>query len=155
MIENRSAIIDALNTLHNSAHKLVASGAGTVDGEATYYDTGGGYTKGMFVVDISTLQGYSAAASCHVIEIALEGSSSAAFTTYVRLASFRIGQKAAGFAHTRLGGDSTVSSFSVGRYMKPWHNKHGETVYRYLRAYATFAGTVSNNAIKFKAYISK
>jgi len=155
MLDNRKVIIDEECKLAECGSAVIAaSAAGTIDGVAKVFDTGGGYTEGMFVVDVASVTGMAAAASCHVIEIALEGSTTSTFTTFTRLASFRFGQNNA-FSHTRLGGDSTVASFDSGRYMKPFHNDINGTIYRYLRVYTTFGGTVNEADIDFSAYISK
>jgi hypothetical protein len=155
MLDNRKVIIDEECCLSNSAETLAASSAGSVDGVAKTFDTGGGYTNGMFVVDVSAITGMATAGSCHTIEVCLEGSTTSTFTTYVRLASFKFGQKAAAFAHSRLGQDSTYATASATRYMKPFHNDFQGTIFRWLRCYTVFGGTVNEADIKFKAYISK
>jgi hypothetical protein len=156
MLENRKVIIDEECKLADcGSAAIAASAAGTVDGVAKVFDTGGGYTDGVIVIDISAITGMAAAASCHTIEICLEGSSTSTFTTHVRLASLKAGQNAAGFEHTRLGGDSTVASIDVGRYIIPFCNDFGGTIYRWLRVYTVFGGTVNEADILFKAYLSK
>lgn len=155
MLDNRKVIIDEECTLSNSTETLVASSAGSVDGTAKVFDTGGGYTQGMFVVDVSAITKGGSAASCQTIEVCLEGSTTSTFTYFARLASFKFGNWSANFDHTRLGGDSTIATPAVGRWMKPFHNDFGGTVLRWLRCYTVFGGTVSNNSIKFSTYISK
>jgi hypothetical protein len=153
---NRKVIIDVDCKLSDTGSAAIAaSAAGTVDGVAKTFDTGGGYTPGLFVIDIDAVTGMATAASCHTIEICLEGSSTSTFTTHVRLASLKIGQNAAGFEHSRLGGDSTVASVDTGRYIIPFHNDFGGTVYRWLREYCVFGGTVNEADIEFKSYLSK
>jgi hypothetical protein len=156
MLDNRKVIIDMLGKLADTGSAAIAaSAAGTIDGVAKVFDTGGGYTEGKFVIDISAHTGYAAAASCQTIEICLEGSTTTTFTTYAKLASLTIGQKAAAFAHSRLGNDSTIASIGTGRFIKPFTNDFGGTVLRYLRCYAAFGGTVSDNDIEFEAWLSK
>jgi hypothetical protein len=162
MLDGRKVILDDECCLNNSAEIIEASCAGSVDATAKVFDTGGGYTKGMFVVDVSDYTGNSAAASCAAVDIILEGSATSTFTAYVPLAKFRLGQNAAAFAHSRLGsgyiGDaSTGCSFTATsvRLMKPFHNLFAGTVYRYLRAYVAVMGTVSNVHIAYNAWISK
>lgn len=163
MLDNRKVILDEECKLADTGSAaIVASAAATIDGVAKTFDTGGGYTKGMLVVDVGAYTGNKAAASAQSIDIILEGSSTSTFTAYVPLATIRLGQNAAAFAHTRLGsgytGDSSTGcSFTPTsvRLMKPFHNMFADTVYRWLRVYAAFGGTVSNCSIEFEAWISK
>ena len=162
MLDNRKVIIDDLCCLNNSTQILAASSAGSVDGITKAFDTGGGYTDGMFVVDVDAYAGNSAAASTHTIDIILEGSTTSTFTAYAALASFRLGQNAADFAHTRLGagytGDaSTGCSFTPTTVVlkKPFHNMFADAIYRWLRVYCAFNGTVDSTSIKYSAWISK
>jgi hypothetical protein len=160
MLDNRKVIIDEECKLAEcGSAAIVASAAATIDGVAKKFDTGGGYTEGLFVMDLASIVRNTAAASCQTIEVCLEGSTTSTFTTYAKLCGFKFGTKAAAFAHSRLGPDSTLATTIADgaslRYTKPFHNVWGGAVLRWLRVYTVFAGTVSNNSIDFSAYLSK
>ena len=160
MLDNRRVIIDEECKLADTGSAvIVASAAATIDGVAKVYDTGGGYTDGLFVLDIETLTRNTSAASCNTIDVCLEGSTTSTFTTYAKTAGFKFGSKAAAFAHSRLGPDSTLATTVADgaslRYKKPFINEWGGAVLRYLRVYTVFAGTTCNLGIKYKAYLSK
>ncbi len=158
MLDNRKVIIDdELLIADCGSAAISASAAGTVDGVAKVIDTGGGYTKGMFVVDLAHINGSGQATNCQLVSIELEGSTTSTFTNWVRLAGFRLGPKAT--VHGRTGSDASAASSTETRYMKPFHNDFAGTVYRWLRVYTTFNGSanaaVQTYEAKFKAWLSK
>lgn len=154
MLDNRKVIIDDDLLIADTGSAVITSdAAATVDGVAKVIDTGNTYTKGMLVMDVATITASGIAASCQLIGVILEGSTTSTFTNWVRLAGFRLGPKAT--VHGRIGTDASAASSTVGRYMQPFHNDFHGTVYRYLRVYTNFNGTVATIGIKFKAWLSK
>lgn len=164
MLDNRKVIIDIdckIADTGGSAGLIYADAAATVDAVATYFDTGGGYTDGMFVVDIEAINSASASTNHRAIKIVLEGSNTTTFTSYVPLAYLGCD----GSAATAPAPDNrcnvsccNVLTTSTGRFMAPFHNDFFGTVYRYLRVYSYFMGTAEasgGTSIAFKAYLSK
>jgi len=157
MLDNRYKIIDVETILNNSSETLATSSAGSVDAVDKVVDTGGGYTKGMFIVDSTLMSGVGTAADNRAIDIKLEGSNTAEFTAWVRLAGFRFGVVASHTPSSWAGqSDSSAASASTGRFMTPFHNDYNGTIYRYLRAYVQQMGTGATPAqVKYAAYLSK
>jgi hypothetical protein len=156
MLDNRKVIIDSkCKVADTGSAAITASAAATVDAIAKTFDTGGGYTNGKLVIDIASLSNSGVTASNSLITIALEGSSTSTFTTWVRLVKLALGLVPS--VHGRTGADSSVASTKTGRYIIPFHNDFAGTVYRWLRVYTTFNGTqaVATNYVKFKAYLTK
>lgn len=154
MLDNRKVIIDDECKIADTGSAVITtSAAATVDGVAKVFDTGGGYTEGKFVVDAATITASGVAASCQQININLEGSTTSTFTNWVRLAKLALGPKAT--VHGRSGNDASAASLGAGRYILPFTNDFAGTVYRWLRVYTTFNGTVATIGAKFKAYLSK
>lgn len=157
MLDNRKVIIDEELLIADTGSAITsAAGAATVDGVAKVIDTGGGYTEGKLVIDVATLTMAGIAASHAVIGICLEGSSTSTFTTYVRLASLRL-SGTTGLADDRVSGDAgTYATPSIGRYIIPFINDFHGTVFRWLRIYHVYDGTVAaTRGVKYKAWLSK
>jgi len=164
MLDNRKVIIDDLLKLADtggSTAVLYASAAATIDAVAKTFDTGGGYTEGVLVIDLETITFATGASNYKTIDICLEGSNTAAaaFTDYVPLARLLCGI-AATSTDPRLDiVHSTLACITDGRYIIPFHNDFGGTVYRYLRIYTTFvtatAEATGSAEVAFKAYLSK
>lgn len=157
MLDNRYKIIDVETCLNNSSETLATSSAGSVDAVDKVVDTGGGYTKGLFIVDSTLMSGVGTAADNRAIDIKLEGSNTSTFTSWVRLAGFRFGVVASHTASSWCGqADSSAASAPTGRFITPFHNDYNGTIYRYLRAYVQQMGTGANPAqVKYAAYLSK
>jgi len=114
-------------------------------GVALSYDTGGGYTEGMLVIDVATCA-VAVAASGKKFDLVLEGSEVSTFATIIPLALVELGDA---YAIKASGAQVTV-----GRYIVPFCNDFAGTIYRYLRMYCTTAGT-SVTGIEFLAFLSK
>jgi hypothetical protein len=157
MLDNRKVIIDDKLLIANTGSAVqAAAGAATVDGVAKVIDTGGGYTDGRLVIDIATITMGGITASCAVITLALEGSTTSTFTTFVRLAGLRIsGVKSA--TDARISGDfCNYATPSIGRYIIPFHNDFHGTIFRWLRIYSIYDGSCGHNdGLKFKAWLTK
>jgi hypothetical protein len=143
MTENRSGIYDSLCLLNApTLATIVANTAGrTAGGTATYFDTGGGFTEGRLVVDLSFAASAAASDGC---ELLLQGSNVSTFGTIVTLCKIGVGNG------TRVVHTSAVKT---GRLIANWNNMFGSTVYRYLRIYARGLGTWATG-IKYGAFLT-
>jgi hypothetical protein len=112
---------------------------------ALSYDTGGGFTEGYLVVDVASCA-VAVAASGKSFKLELQGSNVSTFATTVPLALMEFGDAYAIKA--------TGAQVTAGRYIAPFNNDWGGTVYRYLRMYCTTGGT-SVTGIQFLAFLSK
>jgi hypothetical protein len=162
MLDNRKVIIDEelkLADTGGSTAVIYDSAAGTVDGVGKYYDTGGGYTEGLFVVDIETITFATGASNYKTIDICLEGSSAESSADYVPLARILCGIAATSADDRTDIVHATWACITAGRYIIPFHNDFGGTIYRYLRVYTTFltatAEASGSATLAFKAYLSK
>jgi hypothetical protein len=159
MLDNRKVIIDdALAIASTGSTQTTVAGAGTIDGVAKVIDTGGGSTEGKFVVDIARILMSPTVGSHSVIKIALQGSATSVFTTWQRLAVLPIsGTTATGNNRHQTG--STAATPTTGRYILPFCNDFHGTVYRYLRVYHSYEGTLTAlgalPGIKYKAWLTK
>jgi len=127
-------IFDSLAEL-KTASLVTTSAQATVDGTAAYFDTGGGYTEGKLVLDVTAC---SSATTLDLFEIRLQGGTPTTFTTFVTLAKLQLGNVSSGSFY-RLGaaaaGKDGSANVTTGRFIIPWTNLFNGTVYRYLRVY--------------------
>jgi len=143
MMGNRQKIYDVEGLLNNEG-LITSSGAGKVDGSAKEFDTGGGFTEGVMVINC---QACEVDTGDEKYTVKLQGTNTEGFTgnDIVDIVAFEMGDA------TQLVGDADVG---VGIYNLPFNNFLNDTTYRYLRAYTVVAGTVAtgiNNLI----YLSK
>lgn len=154
MGQRRQKIFDALLDVW-STHATIAGGAPSsgerrvagITGSATplYVDTGGGFTEGYMVVDISdTVE--AVVASGFSAKVFLMGSTTSIFTTSAPLALLEFGDAYAI--------QSSGAQFAVGRYLTPFCNDFGGTIYRYLRMYCVTGGS-GITGILFNGFLSK
>ncbi len=157
MLDGRGKIIDNLTMLRATA-ACASSTYCTYDGAApTTIDTGGGFTEGKLVVDVSAVaSNWTTAASNQQVEFAVRGSNRSSFDSgYVRLATLRIGRGLAAADTLRSGGDYGASgSPGVGRYILPFTNDFCGTIFRYLRCKIIVGGT-SSTGQTFSVFMTK
>ena len=133
-------------------------------GTDTYYDTGGGRTRGDVVINVYAIG--STLATNTLFALRLQGSKNSAFTTGCDLVVTELGKA------NMLTGNSSLATntvFGTGRYIVPFTNDFDGTVYRYLRHYVTVAcsykssvGTstvttiypAANHDLQYKCYLS-
>ena len=115
--------------------RLKAAGAVTADGNGTVVNIGAGLVDADAVIDVSAL---TMNAADIVYEFIVQGSSTAAFSTYQPLTSITLGASDATGAATNS---------TIGRYVLPFRNEWAGTKYPYVRLYhdVTGAGGVSLN----------
>jgi len=150
-VESRGRTWDTLTELNTWVSKQITDAAGLDTAYAALtVDTGGGRTKGDFIVHAATLATVNIAG--YNLRFVLQGSNTAAaaFTSYVPLAMIQLGDSAAGsylpqFASMDKG---------AGWYVRPFDNDYGGVLYRYLRCYMYVGGTPQAGHI-YRAYISK
>jgi len=144
MLEQRGFPYDKLCIVQaESVGTITASAAGlaTTGGSAAYFDTGGGYTKGQWIVDAHFV---GSSASQAAMRLRLQGSTTTTFSTYVNLAAFDLG-----YLTRTLNNVAKLS----GRYHFPFHNDFGGIMYRYLRVYMTKLGTLATG-IDYASFLS-
>lgn len=118
-IGSKNFTFDALLVLEDGAAAVTASGAGQKDGSDAVVDVGSGQLRdSAWMIDV-TAADFADADETYVLT--LEGSTDAAFTTPVVLATQEITQ--------------------VGRNVKDIDNVVNEVIYPHVRSYATVGGT--------------
>jgi len=113
-------------------------------GTDTYYDTGGGRTRGDVVYNVYTVNASILPSVKYVLR--LQGSKNSSFSTIVDLSIIELGDA------TQLSG---ASDMTTGRYIVPFTNDFDDVVYRYLRHYITLSGTVGATGMEYECYLSK
>ncbi|MDD2679508.1 MAG: hypothetical protein PHO03_01720 [Candidatus Omnitrophica bacterium] len=157
MLDNRKVIIDEECCLNDNSgsEAIVASSAGSVDGVAKVFDTGGGYTSGMIFCDVSTKTKHTTAVSNSTIAIVLQGSTTSTFTASFKLAEVVKFGNVSGTQNADTTGSSSATQDGTGLYRTPFHNDFAGTILRYLRAYVICAGTINETDVRFKMWLSK
>jgi len=138
---NRQKIYDVECLLADQT-LIAASAAGLVSAAAAVFDTGGGYTEGKLVINVTAIE----VNADEDYEFILQGSNTA-----------NMGGGLFGLARLRIGADSIVTCSAdsvVGNYIIPWNNLQNGTVYRYIRMYLVVAGTVATG-INYGAWLTK
>jgi hypothetical protein len=143
---NRTFNFDDLLEMKD-AGLVAASDAAQVDSKDLILDTGGGFTQGNLILDVTAIE---IASNDEIYTIILEGSNSATFANgIVPLAVALLGAQ-----EVIVGGTDTDST--TGRYIIPFRNERDGTVYRYLRVYTVVAGAIATGGgINYSAFLSK
>lgn len=127
---------DALN-LRDSA-SLTASADGDI------LDLGAGLVDGFLVIDLVSAE---IATGNEIYTVALEGSNVSAMSS----GSVCLAKKV--FGNLVVPMDGALST--AGRYVIPFRNEEGGTVYRYVRLSNVVAGTIDSTGIVFGAFVAK
>lgn len=138
----RGRIVDDLLVLKAKGTVATSMVGESPIGTDTYYDTGGGRTRGDMVVNVYAVPNILASTK---FTMRLQGGKNSSFSTLVDLAILELGDS------TQLSGGSDLT---VGRYIVPFTNDLDDTVYRYLRHYITCGGTCGTG-IQYECYLSK
>ena len=129
--QNLDRLFDAELQFKDAA-LVAATAAAEVSSVAKIIDTGGGYFEGDMVLDMTAVE---VASGDELYVIHVQGSTSATFASaYKSIVCFECGDAAV------LTGDADVGT---GRYVLPFSNQIGETIYRYLRVYTVVSGTIA------------
>ena len=118
-------------------------------GTDKYYDTGGGRTRGDLVVNMYSMGSLTVTTKA---TMRLQGSKNSSFTSGVDLVIFDIG--AANARNMGKGSTLATDTTDVGRYIVPFTNDFGATVYRYLRHYVTLDLNTGATGVQYEAYLS-
>ena len=113
----------------------------------------------VLVIDIDAVTFATGASPYKKIDICLEGSSAESSADYVPLARLICGIAATSTDPLTDVAHISLACITAGRYIIPFHNDFGGTIYRYLRIYTTFltatAEASGSACVSFKAYLSK
>jgi hypothetical protein len=126
-----------------------SSAAAQVDSAAKVLDLGTGLVEGNIVVDVSALEIDS---NDEVYEIVPQLTNTAAFATATAIQDAPLLNLSA----KELKRTDSDKDDTTGRYIIPFRNEVGGTVYRYLRLYTYVAGTIAGGGgINYSAYLAK
>jgi len=157
MLDQRKHIVDEDLMLRASA--VLATAAYCTYGAAApvTIDTGGGFTEGKLIVDISAVDtNFTTVASGQALFFCVRGSNLSSFDKgFQTLARLGVGIAFAAES-IKMGGSFGASngSPSTGRYVLPWTNDFCGTIYQYLRVKVMFGGTFVTGPT-FSAFLSK
>ena len=132
------------NFTYDSGLLLRASASLTASADGTILDLGAGLVDGYLVIDLTSAE---VATGNEIYTISLEGSTVAAMTS----ASVCLAKKV--FGNLVVPMDAALST--AGRYVVPFRNEEGGTLYRYVRLSNLVAGTIDSTGIVFGAFIAK
>lgn len=144
-LAHRGKVVDSLCTLKGAATtKNIASGAGSDSTGALIFDTGGGYTEAVCVIDLNSV---ATGATVSDWMLSLQGSNDSAFASpIIDMPLLQVGI-AAQVVHSR-GIDGPE------RYLFPVSNDFGGDLYRYLRIYASAGDTPGITGIDYEANLT-
>lgn len=128
---------------YDDALELKAAGLVAASADGDIVDLGAGLVDGFLVIDMSACE---IADGNEIYTVSLEGSNVAAMTS----GSVCLAKKV--FGNLVVPMDAALSA--DGRYVIPFRNEEGGTVYRYVRISTLVAGTVATG-INFSAFIAK
>ena len=127
---------------YDSATSLKAAGLLATSTDGSILDLGAGLVDGYLVIDLSACE---IATGDEIYTVSLEGSNVAAMTS----GSVCLAKKV--FGNLVVPMDAALSA--AGRYVVPFRNEEGGTLYRYVRLSTLIAGTIATG-INFSAFIA-
>jgi hypothetical protein len=128
---------------YDDALEMKAAGLIAVSTDGDILDIGAGLFDGFLVVDMSACE---VASGDEIYTVSVEGSTIAAMTS----TSVCLAKKV--FGNLVVPMDAALSA--AGRYVIPFRNEEGGTIYRYIRLSTLVAGTVATG-INFSAFLAK
>lgn len=128
---------------YDNSLSLKAAGLVAASADGSILDLGEGLVDGYLVIDMTACE---IATGNEIYTISLEGSTVAAMTS----ASVCLAKKV--FGNLVVPMDGALSA--AGRYVVPFRNEEGGTLYRYVRLSTLVAGTIATG-INFSAFIAK
>jgi hypothetical protein len=128
---------------YDSDLEMKAAGLLAASADGDIIDLGAGIVDGFLVVDLTACE---VATGDEIYTVSIEGSNVAAMTS----GSVCLGKKV--FGNLVVPMDAALST--AGRYVIPFRNEEGGTVYRYIRLSTLIAGTIATG-INFSAFIAK
>ncbi len=127
---------------YDSDLQLKAAGLLATSTDGTILDLGDGLVDGYLVIDLTACE---IASGNEIYTVSLEGSNVAAMTS----GSVCLAKKV--FGNLVVPMDAALSA--AGRYVVPFRNEEGGTLYRYVRLSTLIAGTIATG-INFSAFIA-
>ena len=131
------------NFTYDDSLELKAAALVAASADGSILDIGAGLVDGFIVIDMSACE---IASGDEIYTVSLEGSTVAAMTS----ASVCLAKKV--FGNLVVPMDAALST--AGRYVIPFRNEEGGTLYRYVRISTLVAGTIATG-INFSAFIAK
>jgi hypothetical protein len=129
--------------VYDASLSLKAAGLLAASADGSILDLGDGLVEGYLVFDVSAVE---IADGNEIYTVSLEGSNVAAMTS----GSVCLAKKV--FGNLVVPMDAALST--AGRYVVPFRNEEGGTVYRYVRLSNLIAGTIATG-INYAAFIAK
>lgn len=127
---------------YDSDLQLKAAGLLAASTDGTILDLGNGLVDAYLVIDLTACE---IASGNEIYTVSLEGSNVAAMTS----GSVCLAKKV--FGNLVVPMDAALSA--AGRYVVPFRNEEGGTLYRYVRLSTLIAGTIATG-INFSAFIA-
>jgi hypothetical protein len=124
-----------------------SSAAAQVGGVAKVLDLGTGLVEGNIVVDVSALE---IADNDEIYEIVPQLTNTAAFATATAIQDGPLLNLSA----KEVKRTDSDKDDATGRYIIPFRNEVGGTIYRYMRLYTYVTGTVATG-VNYSAYLAK
>jgi hypothetical protein len=128
---------------YDNALLLKAAGALTSSTDGDILDLGEGLVDALLVFDVSAVE---IGTGNEIYTVSLEGSNVAAMNS----GSVCLAKKV--FGNLVVPMDAALSA--AGRYVVPFRNEEGGTIYRYVRLSTLIAGTI-DTGISFMGFIAK
>lgn len=129
---------------YDDALELRASASLVASADGSILDLGPGLFDGFLVIDLASAE---VATGNEIYTVSLEGSNVAAMSS----GSVCLAKKV--FGNLVVPMDAALSA--AGRYVIPFRNEEGGTIYRYVRLSNIVAGTIDSTGIVFGAFLAK
>ena len=129
--------------MFDAATELKAAGGLTTSTDGSILNLGTGIVEGYVVIDLASAE---VATGNEIYTISLEGSNVAAMSS----GSVCLAKKV--FGNLVVPMDGALST--AGRYVIPFRNEEGGTIYQYIRLSTLIAGTIDTTGIVFAAFIA-
>lgn len=131
------------NYTYDTDLELKAAGLVAASADGSILDIGAGFVDGDIVLDVSAVE---IATGDEIYTISIEMSNVAAMTSGSSCAAKKV------FGNLVVPMDAALST--AGRYVVPFRNEEGGTLFRYVRLSTLVAGTIATG-INFSAFIAK
>ena len=131
------------NFTYDDALEMRAAGLIAASADGSILDIGAGLFDGYLVIDLSACE---IATGDELYTVSVDGSNVAVMTS----GSVCLAKKV--FGNLVVPMDAALST--AGRYVLPFRNEEGGTIYRYVRLSVLVAGTIATG-INFSAFLAK
>ena len=141
-IDGRTRLVDDLLVLKAKGTVATSMVGESPVGTDKTLDTGGGRTAGNIVLMVYAVPNILASTK---MTFRLQGSKNTSFSTMTDLNIVELGDS------TQI---SASADATTGKYIIPFSNEFGGTVYRYLRHYLTIGGTCGTG-VQYEYFLTK